>query len=253
MLFRQSLWLILLVTSSHFSLAHAKEPIVLATGEWAPYQSKQLKNGGFITQVIVESLQEQGYQVKLKYMPTWKRAMKESIDGNTDGTFIWLKNDDRDKYFLYSTPVISLTNSLFYRNSNPIQWNSVQDLTKYRIGGVQAYSYGIDDWEKNGTLNVIRIFKPERNYQKLMRNRIDLIIEDTDVGMEILHRINLADKISPHPKPITYKEYYLLISKKSPRAQEIVEAFNRGFDKIKSSGQFNKYRDASYRGEYLTK
>ena len=59
---------------------HAAEVVTLASGEWAPYQSKNLKNGGFISQVITESFAEEGYEVKFVYLP-WKRGFEEAKAG----------------------------------------------------------------------------------------------------------------------------------------------------------------------------
>lgn len=226
------------------------EVVRLATGEWAPYQSQSLKNGGFITQVVVEAFSEQGYQVELLYMP-WKRAMKEAKAGRVDGTFLWGANEERAEHFYYSDTVLTLTNVLFQRRSNPIHWSKIEDLAQYRIGGVDGYSYGIERWEELGFIKLQRVHKPELNYRKLQQGRLDLVIEDTYVGKSILEELNLTSQISINEKPINQLSYYILIPKNGAKATQLIEAFNRGLGKIRSDGRFKNYIEASNRGEYV--
>lgn len=248
MLLRLGKLLCLMILLTFSQVSHA-QTIRLATGEWAPYQSSALKKDGFVTQIVVEALASEGYQVELVYMP-WKRAIKEIARGGVDGSFIWTKNSEREKIFLYSDPVISLTNSLFQLNSKPIQWDKVQQLSQYRIGGLQAYSYGIEEYEKQGFLNVERIYVPENKYKKLSLGQLDLVIENTDVGMKILHRIGMADEISPNPKPITVKYGHFVAPKISPKSEKLIADFNRGLEKLKSEGKIDAYRQAARLGEY---
>ncbi|CAM2853917.1 substrate-binding periplasmic protein [Vibrio neptunius] len=241
-------FLFLAVSLLFTSLAHANT-VKLANGEWAPYMSKSLKNGGFMTQIVKEAFEAEGYQVEFTYMP-WKRGFEESKAGSFDGSLIWGKNPDREQFFHFTDSVITLSTGLFQQKSKPINWSKKEDLKDFKIGGVTGYAYGVEDMEKTGEINIQRIASAENNYKKLSAGRLDIVLEDMDVGMELVTKLNLADKIEPNAKTLSARDYFVIISKKSPRAQELVDAFNRGLAKLKAEGKLDAYREASIRGEY---
>ncbi|KLN63479.1 substrate-binding periplasmic protein [Vibrio sp. VPAP30] len=248
-MFNQSFKLVALIFAlslPNFSYANT---VKLANGEWAPYQSKSLKEGGFMTQIVREAFEAEGYSVEFDYMP-WKRGFEEAKSGNYDGSLIWSKNPDREQHFLYSDPVITLSTALFQQKSKPVTWSSREDLSALKVGGVTGYAYGIEDLEKAGTVKVQRIASAENNYKKLKAGRLDVVLEDMDVGMETITKLGLTGAIEPNSKMLTERDYFVIISKKSPRSQELLEAFNRGLAKLESAGKLDEYRQASIEGKY---
>ncbi|WP_441351743.1 substrate-binding periplasmic protein [Vibrio sp. JPW-9-11-11] len=223
--------------------------VTLANGEWAPYMSKSLKEGGFITQVVKEAFEAEGYQVEFAYLP-WKRGFEEAKAGKFDGSLIWGRNSEREQSFHFTDPVITLSTALFQQKSNPVSWSDPSDLGALKVGGVTGYAYGIEEYEKSGQVKIQRIASAENNYKKLSAGRLDVVLEDKDVGMELITQLNLTDVIEPHAKTLSDRDYFVIISKQSPRAQELVDAFNRGLAKLKAQGKLEAYRDASFRGEY---
>lgn len=240
---------LLLIAAILFTSVASANTVKLATGEWAPYQSKSLKHEGFITQIVTEAFAAEGYTVELTYMP-WKRGFEEAKVGNLDGSFIWSKNPEREASFHYSDPVITLSTSLFQQKGKNISWSTLEDLSKYKIGGVVGYAYGTEELEKQGKLKILRISKAESNYKKLGAGRLDIVLEDTDVGKETVNRLGLSGKIETNSKALTERDYSVIISKKSPKAQELLDAFNRGLAKLKAEGKLDAYREASVKGEY---
>ncbi|AIW16110.1 ABC transporter substrate-binding protein [Vibrio tubiashii] len=238
--------LIFALSVSHISYANT---VKLANGEWAPYQSKSLKEGGFITQIVREAFEAEGYTVEFDYMP-WKRGFEEAKAGNYDGSLIWSKNPDREQHFLYSNPVITLSTALFQQTSKPVTWSNREDLSSLKIGGVTGYAYGIEDLEKAGTVKIQRIASAENNYKKLKAGRLDVVLEDMDVGMETVTKLGLTGAIEPNAKMLTERDYFVIISKNSPRNQELLDAFNRGLAKLEAEGKLEQYRQASIEGKY---
>lgn len=231
------------------SAAVQAEPVKLANGEWAPYQSEQLKNGGFITQFTKEAFAAAGYEVEFAYMP-WTRGYEDAKDGKYDGSIIWSKNAEREADFLFSEPIIRLSTSLFQQKGKNMPISGMSDLAGKRVGGMIGYTYGTEEMEEAGQLKIQRVSDAENNMQKLMHGRLDFVLEDTDVGKELILNMNIGDKIEANPTTINQRDYYLIISKKSPRAQELIDAFNRGMAKLNEDGKLDSYREASARGEY---
>jgi len=241
--------LVLIFIFALSSTVNAAEKITLANGEWAPYLSKDLKHSGYMSHIVSEAFAEEGIEVDYVFLP-WKRGFEDAKEGKYQGSLIWGYNDDRAKDFLYSDTVAELGTSLFYNKSNPIEWNEPADLKKYKMGGVIGYAYGIEELEKQGVLKIERIGKDVGNYKKLAAGRLDIVLEDTEVGHESINKLGMTEQLAVHPKTLKSRKYSVIISKNAPNAQALVDAFNRGLKKLKDDGRYQKYLEASRRGEY---
>jgi len=241
--------LVLIFIFALSSTVNAAEKITLANGEWAPYLSKDLKHSGYMSHIVSEAFAEEGIEVDYVFLP-WKRGFEDAKEGKYQGSLIWGYNDDRAKDFLYSDTVAELGTSLFYNKSNPIEWNEPTDLKKYKMGGVIGYAYGIEELEKQGVLKIERIGKDVGNYKKLAAGRLDIVLEDTEVGHESINKLGMTEQLAVHPKTLKSRKYSVIISKNAPNAQALVDAFNRGLKKLKDDGRYQKYLEASRRGEY---
>ena len=58
----------------------AQETVRIASGEYAPWTSKNIKGAGFTNHVISEAFARVGYRVEFEYYP-WKRAFKSAKTG----------------------------------------------------------------------------------------------------------------------------------------------------------------------------
>ncbi len=241
--------LIMLITFALVANLSFAEKITLANGEWAPYLSKGLKHSGYMSHIVSEAFAEEGIEVEYVFLP-WKRGFEDAKSGKFEGTLIWGYNDERAKDFLYSDTVARLGTSLFHMKGKALEWDKPEDLAKYKMGGVIGYAYGIEELEKQGVLKVDRIGKDVGNYKKLAAGRLDVVLEDTEVGHETLNKMNLTDKITADAKTLKSRDYSVIFSKKSPNAQRLLDAFNRGLKKLQDDGRYQKYLDASRRGEY---
>lgn len=234
-------------------LVNAAETIRLANGEWAPFQSQHLKHSGFISHVIKESFELEGYVVKFEYMP-WKRGYRQARYGVLDGTFVWGKTSEREEQFYFSDVVINLTTSIFHQTGKEIVWNNIEDLGKYRIGGVIGYDYELSEYEKSGAISITRKTSLEGILKMLAKDRLDIVFSDVDVGLYSVNQLGLQNEIIVSDKKINEnKSFYLLISKEIENGEEIIEKFNQGLKILKQSGKFEKFQEDNRKGEYILK
>lgn len=132
------------------------ETIRLTNGEWAPYLSKKLPNYGFASHVVKEAFASVNINVEYDFFP-WKRSFKYAKEGmglGSDiwhGTVVWLYTKERAKSFDYSDLVINDSGVLFYLKSNPVIWESFEDLQGKTIGATAHTSYPLfeDAAQKN--------------------------------------------------------------------------------------------------------
>ncbi len=80
------------------------------------------------------------------------------------------------------------------------------------------------------------------NIKKLLAGRIDLMICDKFVGMNLLQN-NLPDKVDKitfMDPPLEVKDLFVCISKKTNNPEKIHEAFNKGLAEMNQDGTVQK-------------
>jgi polar amino acid transport system substrate-binding protein len=174
--------------------------------------------------------------VEYRYLP-WERGKTQAARGNIDGTFLYSKTDERAKSFVYSDPVIALQNVIFHHKDNPFDWSEPADLAGLTFGGVIGYDYDILRENPDVDVEVDRIGKPELNFKKLAKGRVDAVISNERVGRQLAARAGVADEIAVHPKPTKSEHYYLMISKAVPNHREIIDVFNAGLKALAENGR----------------
>ncbi|WP_133296042.1 substrate-binding periplasmic protein [Zooshikella ganghwensis] len=229
--------------------ASDQEQVVLANGEWLPYLSKSLKHYGVGSHIVTESFAEEGVAVKYVFLP-WKRAYESSKKGKYHGTLIWSPSDERKQLFLFSDSVVDGTSVLFKRKSHQFEWQTYEDLTDYRIGGLLGYVYQLED---NPNIGIIRVRTEIEAFKMLAKQHIDIFPSDLDVGYATLHESLPEDVVSVidhHLKPYNVTSYHLIISKKVKNAQALIDKFNKGLSKLKMDGRYDRFFQDSRMGRY---
>jgi polar amino acid transport system substrate-binding protein len=222
------------------------ETVVLGNGEWKPYQSEELKNGGFCTDVVRKAFDKEGIDTEFKwYGSAWKRAFSEASENKIDGTLVWSHKDEREEVMYYSKEaVLSGKKDFIYFLKNGEKFNSVEDLYGKRVGGVLGYTYGpeIDKALEDGKFTIDRTNSEEKNFKKLLLGRVDCLIAGQNVAEEILNDKLSKDeknKITKSEKPTRVVTYHLLLNKKNPGNKKRMETFDQGLKKIKDEGVYD--------------
>ena len=228
--------------------------IVLASGEWSPYVSENLKYEGVVSRIVTEAFALVNVETEYVYMP-WKSSMEEAKNGTWHGTFPWLKNEEREGYFYFSSPIAHENVLFFYKKDSGFSWETVSDLKDYKIGGTAGYYYGelFNEAEKNGKITIERVIDDETNFKRFVADEVDVIICEIDVCYAIMERLlssEEANNIIHYPKSISENPLYLLLSKQLEGNDELVELFNMGLKRLEESGKIDQYWEESRQGEY---
>jgi len=241
------------ITSTSLSLA--QEGIVLSNGEWPPYFSAAFKYGGVGSRIGSEAFALEGIKVTYDYLP-WKRGLEFARTGQIEGAIGWRKTPERAKYFYFSTPLLSANVVLFHKEGSLFTWKTLEDIGHMKIGATLGYSYIkklTKAVERNGGKLEIAP-TDEINLQKLAAGRIDIFPCGKAVGYYILRTKftpGTADMVRHHPRPLIDSPLYLLISKKTKNAQELISRFNEGLKQLRESGKYEQYELESLKGDYL--
>ncbi|MDM8516805.1 transporter substrate-binding domain-containing protein [Desulfobacterales bacterium HSG16] len=235
--------------------SHAGETIRLTNGEWPPYMSETLQYGGTASRIVTEAFALEGVTVQYGWFP-WKRGFIYAQKGKWDGSIGWKKTEDRKKFFHFSKPLFEGKTVFFHLKSFDFDWNTIDDLKIFRIGGTLGYGgYGeaFAQAEKDKLINVERIPRDEQNFRKLLFKRIMLFPLDLNVGYAILNQHFAPDeieKITYHSKPLVSNLYHLILSKKVERNGRMMELFSEGLKQLKASGKYDQFLEESKSGDY---
>jgi len=231
-----------LLLASSFVNSSANDVIKVSTGEWPPYTTQINNTTGVLQKIVNEAFKEEGIDVTYDFL-SWKKAYKMAKDVSYDGTMPLFKTADREKDFLYSKNVIARTKTVFFHlKSLNFQWNEYSDLKQYKIG--ETIGFKTAKILKNAGVDVEMASSEKENFDKLLAGKIDATSASYLVGYGIINRNYTTqdiDKFTTHGKKVyPATGVYFLVSKKHPRAQELVDKFDSGLKKLLKSGRYIK-------------
>ncbi len=227
------------------SSVNAEQVVRLTTGEWPPYLSKEAPHSGIAACIVTAAFAAAGIKTQFGWFP-WKRAFQFAGREKWGGSIIWSRSPEREKDFLYSDPVIEVSDVFFHLKSYPFDWKSWADLKGIKIGVTTGYLYGeaFQQAQNSGLIKVFRVTTDLQNLKKLLKKRIDVFVVAQDVGYELLRKhfsSQQAQLFTSHPKPVrpSMANLHLLLSKRNPDHKNLMAVFNKGLKEIKQNGKFD--------------
>lgn len=221
------------------------ESLVLANGEWPPYFSKELPHGGYGSRVVKAAFELVGIKAEYRYMP-WKRGYEGSLDGEYAGSPGWAKAGDRQKDFLYSDPI--LTDSMYFYHTKAVEDPGPDGtgLAGHMVGMTSGYLYQtiIEPYVLDSGGTVAIAMTDLSSIRMLAHGRIDYF-PCSDKVFDYLAARHLTPeeraRIVRSKEPYYVKEYYLILSRKLPNVQTLMERFNEGLRQLKLSGSMERF------------
>ncbi len=219
----------------------AAQPVIMTTGEWAPYTSEKMSQYGFFTEIVSAAFQEMGRKPEYKFYP-WKRCEKQVLLGSAWAAFPYAHTPERAQKFAFSMGVLPAKSVFFYydHKMKDVTWNKLEDLKNYRIGGVLGYFYK-EEFEV-AKLDVQYVTKEIMNIKKLILDRIDLAPINEPVGWDLIktHYPDRVDKFATLEKAHQESLLHLMVLKTDPASMQLLEKFDLALRKIKANGKYQQ-------------
>jgi len=236
------LLLTLLISISIFS-----EKIELVTFEFPPYEYNEGGQAkGFVVEIVTEAFKRMGKEVDIKVYP-WVRALYNIKKGDSDAIFTAYKNSEREKFADYSEEILmEQTVSLFVSANSRISYDG--DLSKLRrntFGVTRGMSYGekFDEAAKDGTLeNLDKVALLELNFKKLAVQRVDIVPSNKYIGMNLIRKNKLQNKIRELEIPVQKVPSYIAFSKKR-NLGELRDQFDKTIKEMRADGTYKEIID----------
>ncbi|MCP3923121.1 MAG: amino acid ABC transporter substrate-binding protein [Desulfobacterales bacterium] len=188
---------------------------------WAPYllYDKDTKKISGVSYEIVKIIGERlNIPVKFKVNIPWKRILLWVEKGKIEMCAAIYWNEERDKLYNYSIPILQDEIRAFVLKGNEFKFNSFKDL-EGKKGGIPfgaSFGFEFDTYAKKH----LKIDSGSRNknalFTKLSKGRNDYFVSALfDVSIA-LKKAGLQDKIVALPKAITVNKVYFIMPKNSP-------------------------------------
>jgi polar amino acid transport system substrate-binding protein len=228
--------------------------VTIATGEWPPYISEHIKYQGVTTRIVAESFAAAGVKVQIRFFP-WQRVTALVQSRAVDAAYAYSRSAERDRDFLFSQPVIVGENVFYHRKGKVFDWRRLADLGGERVAITEGYNYGaeFEQAARGHRFIVDPSVSDVDSFNKLLAGRVDLVLANRDLGDYILQTRfpTHQSEVIAHPRVLVTLENCLIVSRAHPRAQWLIDTFNRGLKVLQAQGKLQRYQQESRRGEYL--
>lgn len=233
--------LTLMMTALISSVVRAEQVVRLSTINWEPYTGENLPDNGFFSEIVTESFARVGYRVEFHYRP-WARALMETKEGRFHGLMVAYWKEDRVEFLNYSDVVWKVREEFIALRENPITYDGTLTSLKGYTIGILNKSAQAEELKAAG-LETRPISDQVQNVKKLLAGRIDSMLIPRGIFFYHLERIDpqfdrgLVKILKPQ-----YKIYdmYVAFSKQRPVYEQLTADFNRGLNRIKTDGTFEK-------------
>ena len=148
--------------------------VPIATYQWQPYISGSVRESGTAAELLGQIFSQEDINVEWRYQ-NYDLAFEMIASGKAQGGFPYFKTAERASRVLFSKPIFSVTNRIYYNRQHE-QGLPLADLAKlkqFKFGRVAGYSYGetIDSY-----LQSAQIFASEKSaLEALLNHEIDFL------------------------------------------------------------------------------
>jgi polar amino acid transport system substrate-binding protein len=191
---------------------------------------------GSATTLVLDALNKLGLSHQIRYLP-WARVQQELADYRQNGlcelTWDASYKPERAEYAFYSVPLYYTHLGFFYLKRRFPETPDLQTVNRSRVCGVIGYNYtpyGL-------VLEPRRVKQLQQALDMLGRDRCDFLPSEIEpltsgIGLGIYRsESGLLNLALP-----SRKGFYLLVSKGSPRAYELVTRLNQVLIDFQDSG-----------------
>ncbi len=236
--------LFVFVTTAQQSLS------ILGDDDYPPFSFEE---DGELTGIDIDILNElfnrMNIDVEIELVP-WNRLMALTKQGAVDGSFALFKTAEREEFCIYpEAPVHYSTFSVFVRQGNGFNFNSIQDLYGKTVGIPSGFTISdeFDLAKAQGLIAVEEVQTSQHNIRKLLAGRIDCFVANRLVTLYSIQQMGLAGQLVPLNQPIKEdRGAYFVLSSNSALAEKdkFIENYNVSLNEMYRDGTVQRILDA---------
>lgn len=226
---------LLLLLASAGALA---ESHVLITGEWPPYTGVREPQGGSITAIVRQAFAAQNDEIRVGFFP-WSRVQRMvRLNRAYTGKFPDYYSAERARECHFSQPVGESPLGLAEVRGRAVNWRSMDDLLRYRVGVVGTYvnTPEFDELVLQGKMQVVTATDDEENLRNLLQGKAEVAIIDRNVYAYILQKESVqgaAQQLQLNPAVLIVHKLYVCFQK-NDQGKAIRDRFDQGLRSLQA-------------------
>lgn len=209
------------------------ETLRLVTDAWAPYVYEvDGQATGLDYDISREVLRRLGIDLELQFLP-WKRCLLALEQGHADGILDIFHLPEREAQMLFvEEPLSEVEFMLFYARNRPYPYRRLEDLRDLVIGISPGYWYNDETFRTSTLFSREEAPTHEANLGKLVRHRVDLVVNDRRAGLYLSTQMGLQQQVDYNRKAVGHDHMYLAL-RRDPALQQLASDFTRELRRFK--------------------
>ncbi|SDG37066.1 amino acid ABC transporter substrate-binding protein, PAAT family [Limimonas halophila] len=222
------------------------EPLSLVTGPgYEPFADPDLPHGGVATRVVRAAFAAAGREVTVSYMP-WKRGYRATLAGEFAATYPYVHTPERARKLRYSQPIVETKAKAWVLEGHSLAVSEPRQLDGttaclpdgYAPSSATAAAYA------DGAIERLSPGSMRACFRLLRRGRVDFVETNRPVMIASASAVfRDLDGIRPLPFVLEKNALHLVAPRSAAAAQDVIDTFNRGLEKLKASGRYDGMLD----------
>ncbi len=196
---------------------------------------------GLAPTVVRELFGRLGYRVEMVVLGNWQRCLLDAAEGRVDVVLAYA-SEQRAQAMRFSTvPVLREEVAVFANRQRPLKFATLEDLARYRGGLLFGESYGADfDRFVARHQNIEWVSDSGQNFGKLMRGRIDFVIQERRTGQLFVEHLPGARDIVALGPALSVDYLRVAVSRHSPLSEHMNE-IDAQLQKMTDAGELERW------------
>ena len=230
-------FMLILVALSLFSLAEAKDPLLLSNDAWPPFIIEGGEQGT-AEMLVCQALERSGWPCSVE-VRDWETVLNLARIGSIDGIAAAWRDPERETYLLFSEPYLANRIVPVVNNKKPVVIKSVADLSGLRVALVKDYAYGKEITAMASNFEVIQVKNSRDAIQYVRDGKADTALVDELVARNELDESTKED-LTIMDTVLAFRDLHFAVSRQHPLAPVIIDDFQRAYKLMLADGTVNE-------------
>lgn len=196
---------------------------------------------GLAPTVVRELFGRLGYQVEMVVLGNWQRCLLDAAEGRVDVVLAYTSEQRAQTMLFSQVPVLREEVAVFANRQRPLKFDKLEDLAHYRGGLLFGESYGPEfDRFVAQHQNIEWVSDSGQNFGKLMRGRIDFVIQERRTGQLFVEHLAGAGDIVALPPALSVDYLRVAVSRRSPLSRRMAE-IDQQLQQMTDAGELERW------------
>jgi polar amino acid transport system substrate-binding protein len=231
---------------SSLSLAEENRTYQFLSGDFEPYTSSTMKNGGIATEIVKKAVSAMGHNVEITYLP-WRRGHLLALEGEYFAIYPYSESKERKEKWFYSDPLYNLEEYIFVKRDRSFTYENNDDLKGKTICRPKGYNlFGLNKLQDQGLVTIEQPSDLAACFLMLNIGRVDVVLINKETGWSMIETLQLKkQEFATLGKTYLSNRHHLIISKKIDEGEAFLKDFNQELRLLKQSGEIERILERS--------